>query len=49
MVLHGYGGFERKEDAIKHAKTWIDSLYKKEMRGCIYENGILGLIILKDR
>ena len=28
-VLYGYGGFQRKEDAIKHAKTWIDYLYKK--------------------
>lgn len=28
-VLYGYGGFETKDDAIEHAKKWIDSLYKK--------------------
>ncbi|KTC97921.1 hypothetical protein [Legionella feeleii] len=27
-VLYGYGGFETKEAAIQHAKTWIDP-YKK--------------------
>ena len=27
-VLYGYGGFETKDDAIHHAKIWIDTLYK---------------------